>query len=159
MRLVLISAMARNRVIGKANALPWSIPEEYEQFLGHVRGHAVILGRSSYQIFGPDLPDSRLIVVSRSLGSLPDAEVCPSVEAALERAAAIGDFAFSAGGASIYRQTLPHADAIYLSIVKGDYDGDTHFPEIDESEWEVTRSEDHPRYEFRIYERRRPSSG
>ena len=64
MTLILISAMTRQRVIGKDNALPWSIPDEYDHFLRLVRGHPVIMGRTSYQIFGPDLPGSRLIVVS-----------------------------------------------------------------------------------------------
>ena len=65
--LILISAMTRDRVIGRDRALPWSIPEEYEHFLSHVRGNTVLMGRTSYEIFGPDLQDTRMIVVSRAL--------------------------------------------------------------------------------------------
>ncbi len=79
-KLILISAMTRSRVIGKDRALPWNIPEEYEHFLGQVRGNTVIMGRTSYEIFGPDLPDSRLVVVSSSVKSLADAEVCSDVD-------------------------------------------------------------------------------
>ncbi len=153
--LILIAAMTRRRVIGRENALPWKIPAEYEHFLEQVRGHPVILGRTSYEIFGPDLRDSRLVVVSRSRIELPDAEACTTIERALEIARRHGGRVFCAGGASIYRQTLPLADALYLSFIKQDHDGDTHFPEFDEGEWDVTRREDHPEYEFRVYERRR----
>lgn len=152
--MILISAMTRDRVIGSADGLPWSIPEEYDRFLEHVRGQAVIFGRKSFEIFGPDLPDSKMFVVSRSVARVEGAEACPTVEEAVERARRTGLRVFSAGGASIYRQTLPMADAMYLSIVKGDYHGDTRFPEFDEGEWQVTRREDRPEFEFRVYERR-----
>ena len=152
--VVLICAMTRDRVIGQRNALPWKIPEEYAQFLAHVRGQAVIFGRRSYEIFGQDLPQSELFVVSRSARDLPSARVFPDVESAAAAARETGKTVFSAGGASIYRVTLPMADALYLSIVKGDYEGDTWFPEFDESVWQITRREHHAAFEFRAYERK-----
>jgi dihydrofolate reductase len=152
--MILISAMTRDRVIGSADGLPWSIPDEYQHFLGLVRGQAVIFGRKSYEIFGPDLPDSELFVISRAAAALEGAHVCSSVEEAAERARQTGRRVFSAGGASIYRLTMPMADAMYLSIIKGDYSGDTRFPEFDEKDWLVTRRDDHPEFEFRVYERR-----
>ena len=152
--MILISAMTRDRVIGNRGALPWSIPEEYEQFLSHVRDQAVIFGRKSYEIFGGDLPDSELFVVSRSLDELAGARVYADVAQAVEAARETGRTVFSAGGASIYRLTLPLADAMYLSIVKEDYEGDTRFPEYDESDWTISRQDDHPAFEFRVYERR-----
>ena len=82
--------MTRARVIGKNRALPWNIPEEYAAFLSHVRGHPVIMGRTSYEIFGPDLPDSPLIVVSRTLTTVAGAEVCSDVASAVERALSHG---------------------------------------------------------------------
>ncbi len=154
MQLILISAMTRDRVIGSRGGLPWNIPEEYGQFVSLVRGHPVIMGRTSYEIFGGDLGESPLIVVSRSLGELPGVEVCSGIDEAIEAARAHGPTVFSAGGASIYRQTLPRADAMYLSFVKGDYQGDARFPEFDEADWVITRTDHHPQFEFRIYERR-----
>lgn len=151
--MILISAMTRSRVIGKGAGLPWDLPEEYAHFLEQVRGQPVILGRRSYEIFGRDLAASPLVVVSSTATLLPVAAVCRSVEAAVERARTLGPRIFSAGGAAIYRQTLPLADTLYLSIVKGDHEGDTYFPEFDEHEWTVTRRDDHPRFEFRVYER------
>ena len=152
--MILISAMTEDRVIGSNDGLPWSIPDEYRQFLDHVRGQAVIFGRKSYEIFGPDLPDSELFVVSRSTHAIEGAHVCSSVEEAAKQARQTGRRVFSAGGASIYRLTLPLAEAMYLSIVKGDYTGDTRFPEFDEADWRITRRDDHPDFEFRVYERR-----
>ena len=153
MELILISAMTGDRVIGSRDGLPWNIPDEYAHFLDQVRGHPVIFGRKSYEIFGTDLEESPLIVVSRSLGKLDGARVCPSVDAAVELGGTLGERVFSAGGATIYAQTLPLATAMYLSIVKGDYTGDTRFPDFDETDWRITRCDDHPEFEFRIYER------
>ena len=153
--MILISAMTSDRIIGFRDGLPWSIPEEYAQFLSHVRGQAVIFGRKSYEIFGCDLPDSELFVVSRSASELRGARVCPGVEQEVAAARETGKTVFSAGGASIYRLTLPMADSMYLSIVKGDYEGDTQFPEFDEAEWTISRRDDHLAFEFRVYERRR----
>lgn len=156
-KLILISAMTRDRVIGRRGALPWDIPAEYEHFLRSVRGNTVLIGRKSYEIFGPDLADSRLIVVSRTRASLPDAEVCGDVATAVERARSRGRTVFVAGGAAIYRETLPLADEMHLSIVKGDHEGDALFPPWDGADWELTLSEERGAYEFRAY-RRRPGA-
>ena len=152
--MIIISAMTRDRVIGSNGGLPWSIPEEYEQFLAQVRGQAVIFGRKSYEIFGGDLPEAELFVISRS-SKVAGARVFHDVEQAVAAARETGKTVFSAGGASIYRLTLPMADTMYLSIVKEDYEGDTRFPEFDESEWTISRRDDHPAFEFRHYERNR----
>ena len=155
MELILISAMTTDRVIGRNNALPWSIPEEYQSFLAHVRGHPVIMGRTSYEIFGPDLKESKLFVVSRTIGTMSGASVCSDIESAVKHAGQYDDRVFSAGGASIYRQTMPMADAMYLSFIKKDYQGDTYFPEFDVNDWALESNVDHEEFELRIYRRQR----
>ena len=152
--MIIISAMTRDRVIGSGDGMPWSVPEEYAQFLDLVRGQTVIMGRRSFEIFGPDLAESNVVVVSRSAGSVPGAEVVAGIDEAVRHAESYGTEVFSAGGASIYRQTLPLADAMYLSTIKGDFEGDAYFPEFDEAAWRVERREDHPRFEFVVYRRR-----
>jgi dihydrofolate reductase len=152
--MIIISAMSYDRVIGSGDGLPWDVPEEYAQFLHFITGQTVIMGRRSYEIFGDDLTSAHNIVVSRTAQEIPGAVVCGSVEAAAERAKAFGKTVFSAGGGAIYRQTLPLADALYLSYIKGDFTGDTYFPGFDETAWAVVRREDHPAYEFVVYERR-----
>lgn len=156
MELILISAMSGARVIGRGDGLPWEIPEEYAHFLDQVRGHPIVMGRRSYEIFGADLTDSPLLVVSRHLasGAGTNVQVCASLDEALRQAAVLDERVFVGGGARVYAETLPKANALYLSIVRGDYEGDTYFPAFDEAQWEVTHRDDRQRFEFRIYERR-----
>jgi dihydrofolate reductase len=152
--MIIISAMGSNRVIGSGDRMPWSVPQEYRQFVRFVTGQTVIMGRRSWQIFGPDLTRSRNIVVSRSLSRLDGALVVDSIEAAVEAARGRDSRIFCAGGAQIYAQMLPLADELYLSFIKGDFGGDAFFPEFDETEWLVVKREDHPAFEFVVYRRR-----
>ncbi len=151
--MIIISAMSRDRLIGKGDGLPWHVPEEYKQFLRFIEGQTVILGRKSYPIFGKSLTSAHNVVVSRSLSELPGAVVVPSIEQAVEVAESFGKTVFSAGGSTIYEQTIPLADAMYLSFMKGDFEGDTYFPEFDESEWVVEKRQDHPKFELVVYRR------
>jgi dihydrofolate reductase len=152
--MIIIGAMSTDRVIGKGDGMPWDVPEEYAHFLRLVDGQTIVIGRRSYQIFGAGLTSAHTVVVSRS-ADLPGVSVVPSVESALRLAESFGTSVFSAGGASIYAQTLPHADTMYLSYIKGRFAGDAYFPEFSEAEWAVERREDHPRFEFVVYRRRR----
>jgi dihydrofolate reductase len=151
--VIIIAAMGKNRVIGSGAGMPWDVPEEFRQFLNLVDGHPVIMGRRSWEIFGPQLSGVHPIVVSRRIAAMKGAIVRPSVQAAVAEARRWGGKFFSAGGAQIYAQTIPLAEAMYLSTIKGEFSGDTYFPAFDESEWKVTRHEDHPAFEFRVYER------
>jgi dihydrofolate reductase len=152
--MIIIGAMSSERVIGSGDGMPWDVPEEYAHFLRLIDGQTIIIGRRSYQIFGAGLTSAHTVVVSRS-ASLPGVSVVPSVDAALRVAGSFGTSVFSAGGASIYAQTLPHADTMFLSYIKGRFTGDAYFPEFSEAQWVVERREDHPRFEFVVYKRRR----
>lgn len=154
--MILISAMTHDRVIGDRGALPWSIPDEYRQFLDQVEGQATILGRASYEIFGPDLTArSPLVVVSRSVDALPDATVCASLEAAIDTARGLATKrVYCAGGASIYALAVPHATRMHLSFVRRAYAGDAFFPEFDAAAWSVERTVEHAEFEYREYARR-----
>ena len=153
--MIVIGAMATNHVIGSGDGMPWDVPEEYEHFLRLIEGHTIVIGRRSYDIFRKGLTSAHNVVVSRSAGGGTDGTVVvPSVEDALRVARLFGETIFSAGGASIYKQTIPLADTMYLSYIKGQYGGDAYFPEFDEQEWTVEKREDHPRFEFVVYRRR-----
>jgi dihydrofolate reductase len=154
--VIIIGAMSTDRVIGSGDGLPWDVPEEYAHFLRLVEGQTIIIGRRSYEIFGKDLTGTRNVVISRSAGSLPGATVVQSIDDARRAAEAFGRTIFSAGGASIYAQTLPLADAMYLSYIKGHFTGDAYFPAFSDREWAVERREDHPRFEFVVYRRKLP---
>ena len=151
--MIIISAMTRDRVIGAGAGMPWSVPAEYRHFLDTVRGQTVIMGRRSFEIFGADLGDSHMVVVSRSTDAVAGAEVAGGIEEALERAQHHGTEIYSAGGASIYRQTIPLADTMVLSYIDGDYRGDTYFPDFDERLWPVAQRERREGYELVIYRR------
>ena len=151
--MIIIAALGTDRVIGSGDGMPWNVPAEYRQFLGFIEGQTVLMGRRSWEIFGSDLTSAHNVVISRSTRQIPGATVVNSVERGLETAQGFGKTVFSAGGAGIYRQTLPLADEMYLSFIKGDYSGDAYFPEFDESRWRVAQREDHPAFEFVIYRR------
>ena len=152
--MILIAAMSKDRVIGSGDGMPWSVAEEYQQFLQFIGGQTVIMGRRSYEIFGPDLTSAHNIVVSRSGVDAEGIIVCSSLEDAVETAESFGKIVFSAGGATIYQQTMPLADTMYLSFIKGEFSGDTYFPEISEDEWEATERRDHEAFEFVVFKRK-----
>jgi dihydrofolate reductase len=155
MRRSLVVAMARNRVIGRDNALPWRLPADLAYFKRVTMGHPVIMGRRTHESIGRPLPGRMNIVVSRNPGySAPGCIVVPSLEAAW---AAAGDAEEVAviGGTSLFEAALPGADRIHLTEVDAEVPGDTWFPEFDRSEWAETEVERHPRdgrheYPFRI---------
>ncbi|TWT40794.1 dihydrofolate reductase [Botrimarina hoheduenensis] len=150
--VVLIAAMSHDRVIGSKSGMPWSLPEEYDRYLATVRQGVVVMGRKSYEIFGADLDPHRCVVVTHreKWGS---ACVAPSVEGALRQAAVTGETIFVAGGASVYQQALPLADRMYLSVIDGDFQGDTWFPAFDPADWRIERQERQAGYSFFDYRR------
>lgn len=152
---IIISAMTRALVIGNdaGDGLPWNVPDEYNKFLGFIDKQAVVMGRKSFEIFKGDMSSSEKFVVSRSNISVPGATVCPSLITAIDKARETGRIVYVAGGGSIYDQAVPLVDKMYLSYMKGDFTGNTLFPRFDESQWQVTRREDHPEFEFVVYER------
>lgn len=152
--ITLISAMSRDHVIGTEDGMPWNVPEEYEQYRNFIKDQTVIMGRKSYAIFGPDLTSKHNFVVSRSMKEGDNYRVMDSLEAALEAAGKLDRKIFVAGGGSIYAQALPLADEMYLSYIKGDFEGIVYFPEFDASNWEVVEEKDHEAFEFFHYRRR-----
>lgn len=142
--IIIIAAVARNRVIGKDNQLLWNIPEDMAHFKALTAGHPVIMGRKTWESlparFRP-LPDRDNIVVTRNPGYLaPGAAVAHSLEDALRKVGA-GKTAFVIGGAELYRHALPLARRLELTEIDADIDGDTRFPAFDRAAWRETRRE------------------
>lgn len=144
-RLSAVAAMSENRVIGRDGDLPWSLPDEMAQFRALTLGHAVIMGRSTFESNGgKPLPHRRNLVLTRQKDFSADgAEVFATLDAALD-AAADDCEPFITGGAEIYRLALPRLDRIYLTVVHADLDGDTFFPDLDEADWHVNDARHHP---------------
>jgi dihydrofolate reductase len=138
MKVSMIAAVARNRVIGKNNTLPWRLREDSQFFRMKTLGRHVIVGRKCFQSIGKPLPGRPNIVVSRNPEFDAPCPVATSVEAALQMARDAGETeAFVIGGAEIYSLALPLADTFYLTWVLADVDGDVFFPEFDESQWDT----------------------
>lgn len=158
MRVTLIAAMAANRTIGLDNRLPWRLPHDQRRFKRLTLGHDVVMGRKTFDSIRKPLPGRRNLVVTRQEDwSAPGVVVVHSVDEALEKAC--GDEVFVVGGAEIYRQALPRADRIQLTLIDRAFPGDTFFPDFDPADWRLVEREDHPAtdgipsYSFLVYDR------
>jgi dihydrofolate reductase len=159
-RICIIAALARNRAIGLGNAMPWRLPEDLRRFRRLTMGHAVIMGRKTFESIGMPLTGRNNIVITRSDGwSRPGCLAVHSLEAALAAADGSQD-AFVIGGAQIYALALPHAARLYMTEIEREFEGDAFFPEFDRSRWrEISRERraaDGPQaldYAFVEYER------
>jgi dihydrofolate reductase len=137
--LTIIVAVADNGVIGLGGKLPWKIPEDLRFFKSATMGHAIIMGRRTWDEVGRPLPGRRNIVISRTPGlTLEGAEVAPSLDDALALARRTDAEPFVIGGAAIYAAALPRATKILLTEVHRDVDGDTRFPPFDRTAWRET---------------------
>lgn len=136
----LIAAISRNGVIGKNNTLPWRLPADLQHFRKITSGHCIISGRKNYEDIGRPLPNRTNIVITRQSGySAPGCIVVNSLEDALTQCHQEQEV-FIIGGAILYAHALPLADKLYITHVDVEIEGDTHFPEIDWSDWEILSS-------------------
>lgn len=143
MRVTIIAAMSRNRVIGWQTRIPWHLPEDLKHFKQITLGHTLVMGRVTFESIRRPLPGRATIVVTRQPGYQPAGVlVAHSVDEALRLAE--GEELFIAGGAMIYEAALPLAGRILLTVIEADYEGDAFFPAIDPARWRQVTSELHP---------------
>jgi dihydrofolate reductase len=165
MTLSLIVAVAENGVIGNRGELPWRLSADLRRFRKLTMGHAVIMGRKTYESLGRPLPGRTMIVITRQRDyAAGDALVAASLEDALQLADR-DDEPFVIGGAEIFRAALPQADRIYQTIVHARPEGDTFLPDWDPGEWRIVLEESHGADEknefdctFRVWERKAPQA-
>jgi dihydrofolate reductase len=147
----IIVAVAANNVIGGENKLLWHIKEDLQRFKTLTSGHAVVMGRKTWESLGRPLPKRTNIVITRNPDYKPEgALVAQSLEAAIELAKG-DDEIFVIGGGEIYRQAMSIADRLYITHVECSYEGDTTFPDISAEQWRVveeTRFERGEKYEY-----------
>lgn len=140
MIISLIAAMSEERVIGRAGQLPWNIPADLTRFKNITMGHALVMGRKTFESIGHPLPGRRNIVLSRTLKNVEGCEVARSLQEAIE--AAEGDEEiFICGGEQVFRDALPLCQRMYLTIIHASFAGDTRFPEIPAGFHESSREE------------------
>ena len=140
--LSLIVAMDQDRVIGRDNALPWRLPADLAHFKRTTMGKPVVMGRKTHASIGRPLPGRRNLVVTSNMDyRAPGCEVVAGIDAALG-ACGDADEIMLIGGASLYAQTLPRADRLYVTLIHHRFDGDTWFPEFDTEAWRVENRQD-----------------
>ncbi|MGL4831751.1 MAG: dihydrofolate reductase [Propionibacteriaceae bacterium] len=152
-RITLIAARARNGVIGKDGTMPWHISADLKHFKATTMGHPMIMGRKTWESWGArPLPGRRHIIVSRNLDyQAPGAEVVSSLSQAL--ALVPTEDVFIVGGAQIYREALAYATDAVISEIPLEPEGDTWFPELDNS-WSAVRHEQNDGFETVHFEHR-----
>jgi dihydrofolate reductase len=142
-RVSIVAALARNRAIGRNNTMPWRLPEDLKRFKRLTMGHAVIMGRKTFESIGSALPGRSNIVITRSRDwSPPGCIVAHSLDAALA-AVDLSREAFVIGGAQIYALALPLTQRLHMTEIARDFEGDTFFPEFDRSQWREISRERH----------------
>lgn len=166
MKLSLIVAIAENGIIGRDGELPWHLAADLRRFKRITMGHAIVMGRKTWQSIGRALPGRTSIVITRRTDfnpGDPKALVASSLDEALKLASQAdceqGQI-FIIGGATIYDDTLPRADRLYLTRVHANVDGDVSFPTIDWGKWQLREQSRHTAdalndhaYTFEMYER------
>jgi dihydrofolate reductase len=159
----IIVAVAKNNAIGKDNKLLWHLSEDLKRFKRLTTGHYIIMGKNTYYSLPKrPLPNRTHIVLTDVSGEqIDDCIMAYSIEQAIEKMDSKNEN-FIIGGASIYKQFLPHANKLYITWVHEEFDADTFFPVLNKDDWEITSQEDfqdpdeknpYP-YTYTIYERK-----
>jgi len=156
METIIIAAVAKNGVIGKDGKLPWHIPEDFQHFKRTTNGHAIIMGRKTFESIGKPLPNRVNIVLSGSMTQPEDASyfVARTLEQALQLCEKDGfGKAFIIGGTRLFKESLDKdmATQIILTEIKQEYDGDTFFPKWTRDGWVEKHRKGRNEYDFVTY--------
>ncbi|MEK4512010.1 dihydrofolate reductase [Paenibacillus anaericanus] len=157
MIISLIAAISKNKVIGMDEVIPWSIPGEQIRFKDLTLGKSIIMGRKTYESIGKPLPNRRTIIVSRNPELLVDN--CLTVRSLDEafRLLKEEEEIFIAGGGEIYKEALPQANKIYLTVIDKEIEGNIYFPEFNKEDYITTyekRNDGEMPYTYYTYERK-----
>ncbi|MGX1025001.1 dihydrofolate reductase [Psychroflexus sp. MBR-150] len=145
MKLIAIAAVGERNELGKDNQLLWHLPDDFKRFKALTSQHFIIMGRKTFESFPKPLPHRTHIVITRQDNyPIKDCIVVKSIDEAI-KIAKKQDKVFVIGGGEIYKQFMPYVDEIELTRVRGQFDADTYFPEINLNTWTLTQSKHHPK--------------
>ena len=149
----IIVAVSDDLGIGKNNDLLWHLPEDMKRFKQLTTGNTVIMGKRTWESLPRrPLPNRKNVVITDIAGeTFPGAVTAYSIEDAVEQCSSDREV-FIIGGGSIYRQFLDYADKIYLTVVHTTIDGDTTFPELDLTKWNLVSEEFKPKDDKNEYD-------
>ncbi len=161
MKLSLIWAMDKNRLIGKDNALPWHLPADMQWFRKQTMDKPILMGRKTFESIGKPLPGRTNMILTRQQGlRIEGCVVVPSLAAA-KAAVPQADEIMVIGGAEVYALLLPEADKLYITHIDESFEGDAWFPEVDFQAWILSHAEHHHAdeknkydYRFEIWQRK-----
>ncbi len=159
MKIIIISAIAQNRVIGRSNGdMPWHIKEEFQHFKNTTLGFPIIMGRKTFNALGKPLKGRLNIVITRDKAlrfEFDDVKKFYSLNEAIEYCKTLKtEKIFVIGGGDVYKQAIKIADEMILSFLTFEAEGDIYFPEIDEKVWKVTSRKKRDQFEIVFYARR-----
>ncbi|MBC5637022.1 dihydrofolate reductase [Ornithinibacillus sp. BX22] len=138
--LSLLFAMDRNRVIGSNNDLPWHLPNDLKFFKETTTGHTIIMGRKTFDSIGRALPNRRNIVLSRNNITLPEGvELIHDMDTIIEmKEQNPNEELFVIGGGALFKDILPYADRMYVTLIDEEFEGDVYFPTFSSDMWRET---------------------
>ena len=147
----LVAAMTQDRVIGCQGKMPWHLPRELQHFKSLTWGKPIVMGRKTYDGLKRPLPGRRNLVLSRQPNlEIEGCEVFPSLDEAIQ-AAETDEEVMVIGGGYVFELAIAQASRIYLTLIDAKIDGDTYFPEWDQTQWTVVSSESFSADEANIY--------
>lgn len=150
MKISMVAAMAKDRVIGKDNAMPWHLPADFAWFKKVTMGKPIVMGRKTFESIGRPLPGRQNIVISRNPDFTAEGVTVVSDIAAAQSAAGDVEELMIIGGGSIYEACLPLADRLYLTFIDLTVAGDTCFPAWDDT-WQEVYSESYAADEKNVH--------
>lgn len=168
----MIVAVAKNRVIGNKNTIPWNFPPykmsaDFKYFKNTTLGKTIVMGLNTFKSIGEKpLPGRKhIILCDKPDYKVPDQCILAwSFDEALKLIKSeenYGKEIFICGGAYVYKQFLPYTDKLYITEIHANPEGDTYFPEINKEEWKEVSREEHKAdeknsfdYSFVILERK-----
>jgi dihydrofolate reductase len=161
MKISMIVAADEQNGIGVNNELLCHLPADLKYFKHLTTGHAILMGRKTYESIGKPLPNRTNIVISRNTNAIECCHVFSSIEAGIAYAKSLNETElFIIGGDSIYKQSLPLTNTIYLTRIHHVFNADAFFPQLDETNWQLTNEAKHLAdeknkfdYRFMVFER------
>lgn len=150
----LITAMSQDQVIGLNNSMPWHIAEELQYFKSTTMGKPMIMGRKTFDAIGRRLLPGRKTIVLTSGYDIEENGfvIAHSVADALQQAGDVPEVMII-GGAGVYKEFLPLAQRLYISIIDKKYEGDAFFPEIDFNKWKLVSQQKHTDFTAKIFDK------
>ncbi|AHF60869.1 hypothetical protein P344_02580 [Spiroplasma mirum ATCC 29335] len=157
----LLWAMDQHGLIGKDNHLPWHIKAELQHFKAETLNKTILLGRTTFEVINCVLPNRKTIVVTHNPNyhfDHPDVQVVHDLQPILTQYQQNPDNELIVcGGSKVYEETLPVADQLIISYIKGKYTGDTYFPPFNLDDFELKFNQEYDEFTVKKYVRRRRS--